>query len=270
MRVRILPYKAGSASARALSQAMGVRRLRTERSTFNVRPTDVIINWGNAAPPFTIGVDPIARCRLYAGLWLNHPNRVKEALCKLTSLIFFREAGVPHPEFTSNWEVAHSWLGDGATVVARTLLRASGGRGLVLVQPGEDLPVAGLYTRYVKKRTEYRIHVGKLEGDNYVIIDAQEKRRRSGVAHVHQQVRNAANGWVYCREAVTPPEDAIGAAVRSVDALGLDFGAVDLGWNSHSRMATVYEVNTAPGLDGTSPDRYARYFADRLGTGLRG
>lgn len=256
MRVRILPYKAGSASARALSQAMGVRRLRTERSTFNVRPTDVIINWGNSAPPFTRG----------AGLWLNHPNRVREALCKLTSLIMFREAGVPHPEFTSNWEVAHSWLGEGAPVVARTLLRASGGRGLVLVQPGEDLPVAGLYTRYVKKRTEYRIHVGKLEGDNYVIIDAQEKRRRSGVAHVHQQVRNAANGWVYCRNAVAPPEDAIAAAVRSVVALGLDFGAVDLGWNDLRQAATVYEVNTAPGLDGSSPDRYARYFADRLGS----
>jgi len=221
---------------------MGVRRLRVVRTTFRPRPDDVIINWGSRV------------FRPNVGLWLNHPYAVDVAQCKLASLITMQRAGVPVPMFTIDPGVAENWLQDRAPVVARTLLRASGARGLVLVQPGDEVPVAPLYTRYEKKRHEYRIHVIRI-GDSYELLDIQQKRRRTG-QECDSQVRNAANGWVYCRENVAAPETAIEASIRAVGALGLDFGAVDLGWNEYRAAPCVYEVNTAPGLDGTTPERY--------------
>ena len=52
------------------------------------------------------------------------------------------------------------------------------------------------------------------------------------------------------------PDDVTKQALLAVDGLGLDFGAVDVGWNQHYQEATVYEVNTAPGLTGTTLDKY--------------
>lgn len=256
MRVRILPYRAGSGSARVLSEALGVPRLRVVRTTFRPRPSDVIINWGNGEPPF----DEEREC-----VWYNHPNAVRFAQNKHSTLALLREHNVPHPDFTVHQPAAQDWLDNGVPVVARRLLRASQARGLVLVQPGEELPAAPLYTRYVKKADEYRIHIG-LMGGNYNVIDIQQKRRRSG-AESDSQIRNAANGWVYCREGVAAPAEAVEAACAAVRALGLDFGAVDLGWNRHHSRPCVYEVNTAPGLEGSTTRAYADYFAGRTRTG---
>lgn len=246
MRVRILPYKAGSRSARALSEELGVPRLRVVRTTFRPRLSDVIINWG-------CGDSQLRGARFW-----NHPHAVEVAQCKLATLIRLRDAGVPHPDFTADPAIAEEWLANGGPVVSRRLLRASQARGLVLVQPGDVLPVAPLYTRYVKKADEYRIHIGLTRG-SYNVIDIQQKRRRAG-QESNFQVRNAENGWVYCRENVAAPASAVDAAIGAVRACGLEFGGVDIGWNRQREMGCVYEVNTAPGLEGSSVRRYADYF----------
>ncbi|MNY81884.1 hypothetical protein D3C86_2236870 [compost metagenome] len=44
----------------------------------------------------------------------------------------------------------------------------------------------------------------------------------------------------------------------AVNALGLDFGAADVIWNDHRKQAFVLEVNTAPGLTGTTLEKYAK------------
>jgi glutathione synthase/RimK-type ligase-like ATP-grasp enzyme len=112
-----------------------------------------------------------------------------------------------------------------------------------------------LYTRYFKGRDEYRIHVAGGE-----VIDRQQKRRRlddEGEAHAFNAIRNVANGWVFCRDDVEVIPMADEAAVAAVDALGLDFGAVDLKVNQQRTRVGVLEVNTAPGLEGTSLGIYA-------------
>ena len=50
-RIRVLPYRQGSRSARALADALGGRVLRLEGSRFIPRQEDLIINWGNTNPP---------------------------------------------------------------------------------------------------------------------------------------------------------------------------------------------------------------------------
>ena len=125
----------------------------------------------------------------------------------------------------------------------------------VLVHPSADgrIPHAPLYTKYIKKADEYRVHVfgGK-------VLDVQQKRKRQCVdnADVNYQVRNARNGWVFCRGGVAAHERVIDAGVRAVAALDLDFGAADVGWNARNESATVYEVNTAPGVEGSTLEAY--------------
>ena len=50
-RIRILPYKQGSVSARELANALDTLNLKLENSRFRQRRSDVIINWGNNNPP---------------------------------------------------------------------------------------------------------------------------------------------------------------------------------------------------------------------------
>jgi hypothetical protein len=92
----------------------------------------------------------------------------------------------------------------------------------------------------------------------------KRKRQEIDNDNVNYQIRNADNGWVYCRGGVNPPRDVLSASRRAVSALGLDFGAVDVGWNQHHESAAVYEVNTAPGLEGTTLDKYYEAIANRL------
>jgi hypothetical protein len=39
---------------------------------------------------------------------------------------------------------------------------------------------------------------------------------------------------------------------------------VDIGWNRHEAQGYVYEVNTAPGLEGATIDSYRRAFIELL------
>ena len=92
-----------------------------------------------------------------------------------------------------------------------------------------------------------------------------KRKRRETDNEVDYQIRNSANGWVYCRDDIITPHPDIGrAAIRAVNVLGLDFGAVDVGWNEHNQEPSVYEVNTAPGLEGTTLDKYFEAILARL------
>jgi hypothetical protein len=45
-----------------------------------------------------------------------------------------------------------------------------------------------------------------------------------------------------------------------VHALGLDFGGVDVGYHAPTGTCAVYEVNTAPGQEGSTPLYYLEGF----------
>ena len=117
-----------------------------------------------------------------------------------------------------------------------------------------------MYTKYFKKADEYRVHV--FDGE---VIDVQQKRKRQEVPNeeVDYQVRSGRNGWVFCRDGVDCPGSVRIMACRAVNVLGLDFGAVDIGWNRHNEECAVFEVNTAPGLEGSTLDSYYRAIANR-------
>lgn len=242
MRLRIQPYRPGSRSARALADETGILRLRLVRTRFRPRPDDTIINWGSHELLFD------------QEHYLNEPRRVVVAADKLASIRCMDKAGVSVPDFTTDPSEAQDWVDEGDIVVARTLLNASSGRGIVLCgrEYGDDVPEAPLYTAYVPKYDEYRIHVWQGQ-----VIDRQQKRRRNGYEGIDSRVRNASGGWVFCRENIEVPSAVDEEAVKAVEALRLDFGAADVGFTRNRNLATVYEVNTAPGLEGATVVSYA-------------
>jgi glutathione synthase/RimK-type ligase-like ATP-grasp enzyme len=248
MKLRIQPYKTWSGGAKALGLRAGILRA-TRKQVQKHGDFSHILNWGSSE-------------RRFNGEYINNPENVRVASDKKATAEVLEAAGISTPETTTDKAVAQSWLDNGNTVVARKLLRASQGRGIVIVCPEDHeishvhtLPAAPLYVKYVKKGREFRVHV--FDGH---VIDVQEKKRKLEVPdeQVNWQVRNHANGWIFARTDVQCPASVVRSSVDAVAALGLDFGAVDVGYNMHKETAYVFEVNTAPGLQGDTLDAYYR------------
>jgi hypothetical protein len=247
-------YNNLSEGAKALCRELGIKRIahKTE-STFVSRPDKTIINWGASELPPALLTNRV----------LNRPEAVARCISKVDSFRTLETSGVVVPPWTTDQTVVQNWLRDDFTVFARTLTRASSGRGIVIMEP--DHPdnhntSAPLYTRYVKKLHEYRVHIM-----NGVVIDTQRKGLREelrGRPDVDFRVRNLNNGFVFVRnDGHVVPEEVTNMALLAVATMGLDFGAVDVIWNNRERQAYVLEVNTAPGLSGTTLTNYATAFA---------
>lgn len=245
MSIFVYPYRAGSASATALRDALGARMIRRENSSFRGSSNKIVINWGCSVTP-----EEVEKANV-----INPASAVKLATNKRT---FFEtvHSEVSIPEFTLDQEVALSWLNEGGKIVVRETLTGHSAEGLVMIADFEawenyNKTRAKLYVKYIPKKEEYRVHV--VAGE---VADVQQKAMSSRVdrARVNWQVRNHANGFIYKREDVNPPEMVTAEAIKAVQLCGLHYGAVDVIWNNHRNTAYVLEVNTAPGLEGQTVD----------------
>lgn len=245
MRLRIYPYKQGSKSAAALAEALTTRVLKLEASRFRERLNDVIINWGHNRPR-------TFNCRV-----LN--ENVSVATNKLA---FFQrmaeneETSQLVPQF---WTNRNEIPADAYPVVCRTVLNGHSGRGIVVADGPDDLVDAPLYVKYIKKQSEYRIHVGRNQ-DQYVVISEQRKVRRPDTEVADWRIRNHGNGFIFQRQNLQIPNAVRECATKCLEAVGLDFGAVDVIWNDRQQRAYALEVNTACGLEGQTIEDYANYF----------
>lgn len=216
-------------------------------------PSDIIINWG--CP--TSG--PINEERIN----LNKYSAVD--LCSNKCLFFSflweadREFFSPFlPLWTRHKEVAAEFIQDRCSrVYCRTLSRASQGKGIVVVSDLNSLIDAPLYTCEVDVDREFRVHVFR----GKVIDFAQKKKMRSERREqenitLSEEVRNLKNGWIFARENVFLPEGANELAIKVLNTIGLDFGAVDMALDMNGHMK-IFEVNSAPGLEGTTLLSYA-------------
>ena len=246
MRIRIVQYRTGSESAKmlaaALSQRLGYKVWRgpPKRRALN-------LNWGSKPNPTWWDEDSC----------INNPIFVETASDKLLTFQALERAGVSHVPYTTSTEVAQGWLQEGSTVFARTR-GGQGGSGITIVgHPQTTVPPAQLYTRYVKKLKEFRVHV--VGGS---VIDVQQKKKRNGVEGT-SLIRNLANGWIFAHEDVVEPTGLRELGAAAVAAVSLDFGAVDIIWNQREDRCYVLEVNTAPGLCQTTCDKYADAFVGK-------
>lgn len=176
----------------------------------------------------------------------------QQALDKVEQFHRFQLAAVSCPKFCiSAADIEHL---SAKTVFARTLVNSTNGQGIVQFEPGiVDVPMAPLYTEYIPKKSEYRFHVFGGE-----VIDVQQKRKKHGFESTRDtRIRNVNNGYVYCRDGINPPNGAADLAIRAVAACGYEYGAVDLIYNEKRDQCYVLEVNSRPGLMGTTLEKYA-------------
>lgn len=269
MKTYINPYRAGSSSVRALRDNLDARVIRTRNSRFKGAAGKTVINWGATE------VSPeVSKCRV-----LNAPDVVRRASNKR----MFFEACQQAPEtqrpsipyFTSNREEARDWLGEAENrqLFARTVLAGHSGEGIVRVTTMEQLdalPANTLLVGYKRKRREFRIHVSQTDG----VFSIQEKLLSGDYQppegqEIDWQVRNHENGFIYARQDIALPVDGevLENAVKALAVTGLDFGAVDVIWNQRENQSYVLEVNTAPGLEGSTVADYARMFNSISGGG---
>ena len=95
---------------------------------------------------------------------------------------------------------------------------------------------------YIPTRREYRVHVF-----NNQIIKVNQKLLKDGNSWV-PFIRNIDNGYVFGQPRKPLTLDQEQLAIKSVRALGLDFGAVDMVLADDSK-SYVLEVNTGPALE---------------------
>jgi len=241
MRTRIWAYKNASESANLLCDAItGCKIIRKRLSTYRHRPGDKIINWGSNNCPYPC---------------INSNDAVDIARNKLRTFNRLMECGVPIPVFSTYKDSIPTWDRRVKKIVVRHLLESSEGAGIEIIDRGQPLPNAPLYVEYIPKDAEYRVHV--MLGSP-IVVQRKVLRSTADRASTNWQVRNTANGFVFQRDGINPPQCVIDAGISAVAAIGLDFGAVDVVYNNSRASAYVLEVNTAPGIEGTTVQDYAR------------
>lgn len=258
-RIRVLPYKQGSKSAKALATALGGKVIKLDNCRFKPKEEDIIINWGN-----TTFNDQAHWGDRYA--LLNDGDLI---LCASNKKLFFKGIAETNPEiippfWTNKQEIPENEY----PIVCRSVLAGHSGAGITISSNSDDLVNAPLYVKYIKKKDEYRVHCGKdwsaprlnTEQPPTKIIAVQRKARRADCENPNWQIRNHSNGFVYVRSDVNPPQACIDVALKAFELTSLDFGAVDVIWNAQQERAYVLEINTAPGLEGQTISDYAGFF----------
>lgn len=233
------------------SRGHNAKAIRRSASRYRQRSTHLVINWGMGANPkgFTL---------------LNDIDGVNKARNKQRCFDELAGSGLVEyiPDTTTNRITARNWIErEGNKVFSRTTLSGRSGAGIVVANDIDSLVSAPLYVKGIENISrEIRVHVFK----DSVIDFAQKKRMNSerleelGIT-ANPNIKNLNNGYIFARAGVAIPRIAMEVAVDSINALGLDFGAVDIILSSRggNEWPYILEVNTAPGITGSSVLKYA-------------
>lgn len=250
----IYPYNMGSKSAKLVAEALRVPLIKRVRSNFVGSNRKKVINWGCQEVS-----REVSKCVV-----LNEPRLVADVANKLR---FFQKMtnirGLNIPKWTTNRQEALEIVRRGSNLVVRALLSSSGGRGTSVVNGRPDanlghIPHAPLYTQYIKKDAEFRIHVvgGR-------VIDATRKVAAAGREPTNWQIRSHDNGFIFQRQGTDTHRGypkSCEQALIAMRASGLYFGGVDVIYNQREDKAYVLEINSAPGIEGTTVAKYAEAF----------
>ena len=107
------------------------------------------------------------------------------------------------------------------------------------------------YSRKEDLVQEYRVHSFKGKS-----IRAGQKAPRVGFPSPHAWIRSYDAGWFINYDGFESTQAMRELAASAVRALGLDFGAVDIGQKQDNSLI-VLEVNRAPGSEGGTSNAYA-------------
>lgn len=240
-RIRFNPNSNRSQGLKLLKEELrlrghDVKEIKVRNSLYRPHPSDIIICWG------------VAKSHYPGELNGNAAN----AANKLKAFQMMTRNGL---RWTTSIEEAKTYR----LCYCRTLLSASQGKGIVVAQSSAEVVPAPLYTKGIREvEGEYRVHVF-----NGQVIDFAKKMRMNsdrlteeGIT-ANPLIRNLENGYIFGRDGVTIDDSIKQVALEAVEDLQLDFGAVDIVKSAYSGKSFVIEVNTAPGVTGSTVLAYA-------------
>lgn len=240
----------------------GARELASELDVYMAKRKSnrlyrgTVINWGC--------VDLPDRFRI-ARRVINKGTAIAEVSNKLTFFRKMKDHDITPWFTTDKAEASEQMAKIGCSMVCRTVLSGSGGVGITLAASPDELINAPLYVQYIPKDTEWRVHVFRM-ANGCKVVDVQKKAKRNDVddAEVNWKIRNLEGGFIYKRNDIDPPSDVLMVACKCMEILSLDFGAVDVIYSKKNKRAFVLEVNSAPGLEGTTVVNYAKAFQEMM------
>ena len=265
--IRVISWNNGE-TARAVSQQVSNGKLLSTTSTRSIPQTDVLVNFG---------LRNIDRDRSNVRTILNYPVAVHRASNKFTFFTTLRPSiGEFLPEFyTDKSQAIFHAVNSNSGIVVRHTVNGHGGEGIQVItademQTASDIPDAPLYTLLIKKRREYRIHIGRNSTGSY-LLDITRKIHRDGIPITERgHVWNHGTGHIFTRESVLRDYSSglLGSMIRvcknAARILDLNFVAFDVvveaGRPLESSNIYLLEANTAPGLEGFALKRYCEFF----------
>lgn len=201
------------------------KALRKELGEVGVETFPLMVNWTGKRVIMALPV-------------LNSQSRSD----KLAQLIRLEMKGVRVPRFSPTPKP--NWLG-------RTIHHQRSMDFRARVNPD-------FWTEYTPVEDEWRLHFFRSKKGNLRLLRSGIKVPKPGA---NPLFRGHSLGW---RISYTggAPEALRASARRAVDALHLDFGAVDIGFTP-GEEPVVFEVNTCPGLDSGTLNLYVREILER-------
>ena len=213
----------------------------------NVPGEGPYIRWGNRA---AVTVPTYRRA-------LNPAAAIERASHKLESLEILRDRGIPVPDYDTDPEqlVARA----GYPILGRRFQHARATDVVLCLQRRDwRRQPRDYYVAYIPTNREYRLHVAGGE-----VIRVQGKYLDVPSEYV-PWVRNYASGHRFRAPRRRLHNARLESAIGAVEALGLDFGAVDL-IVADDGSHYVLEVNTSPSCSPRTGMAYVNAFCRMLG-----
>lgn len=245
----IYPYAMGSKGANLLKEELGCSLIKREGSQFSPSSDKVVINWGASdCPPSYNAIN----------------KDVKGALNKKTFFDRLKGTGCVPKFATTKLEAAATLT---FPIFCRTKLEGKDGEGIKIAETWEQLVEAKLYTQFVDKTSEYRIHVGRGPA-GYEVIGAQKKIKKAipDGENIPSDARIWGGDvyglvWTANGSPVLIPDPVKAVVKKAFEKFPeLTFAAFDCIFNNSTGEAFVLEANTAPMGTPETMKRYAKFF----------
>ncbi len=224
----------------------------------NIKPKagDVLIRWGTTRKDEKD--DQFIRA---GGKVLNSANSIFRNTNKLKSIDIFKRAGLNTARVYTNKRDIQQF-----PVLGRDR-NHHGGLDIVVINGNNNLrqndfnkiPNKDYYIEYIPSKVEYRVHV--FQGE---IIRVTKKvfkghDRDGNPVHDKGTIKNDTYGWGHSNINIEEfPREYKAPAIAAVEAIGLDFGAVDMLIGANDRKPYILEVNSACRLNTIGLDIYSR------------
>lgn len=241
--------KSSRPTGRALARALGLRNFGIKAPD---TPLDVLIRWGSCKniPNANVVINPSSAIALASDKW--------ETIMKL------QQAGIATVPAFRTFAEAKDYAGQGGLIYGRSR-RGFGGKDIVVYDPfnywGDKLPTEpsrhhDWFSTYVNANREVRIHVadGKVIRTQGKYNDNPSQNRVT--ASGYELIRNYQHGYRFRAPREQLHRNRRDAAIHAIQALGLDFGAVDMLLSSKD-SGSILEVNTAPACSPLTARCYA-------------